>query len=290
MNMKNRCSWRRATTLMLAAVGVIFSTPAAMSQQATGQQATPRTADGKPDLSGVWTGTGYSGTSNALDKAGNIKVENTPRPCHPNQECTAALQGNRDTAIGGRGRGDANVPLYKPQFWEKVQDLDDNGNEHDLAGKCFPLGVPRMGAPDKIIQTGKEVIFLYANDNTFRVIPIDGRAHHPVRSQDLTYFGDAVGQWDGDTLVIDVVGFNEEGWLGWPGWFHSRNMRVVERLRREGTTLIWQATVHDPDVLMEPWVMDELRSNLNKDPQALLQEDLPCDERDFAHMETRERG
>ena len=276
---------RGLAAMMLVVAGVFFSAPAAM-----GQVPTPRTADGRPDLSGVWSGTGYSGSSNALDEKGNIRVENTPRPCHPNQECTEALQGNRDTAIGGRSRAEANVPLYKPEYWEKVQYLDENGNEHDLAGRCFPLGVPRMGPPDKIVQTAKEVTFLYSQRNTFRVIPIDGRPHHPIRSQDLLYHGDAVGHWEGDTLVIDVVGFNEEGWLGWPGWFHSRNMRVVERLRREGNTLIWQATVHDPDVLMEPWAMDEVRSRLNPDPDALLMEDLPCDERDFAHMETRERG
>jgi len=71
---------------------------------------------------------------------------------------------------------------------------------------------------------------------------------------------------------------------------HSNKMRVVETLRRQGDQLIWQATVHDPDVLQEPWVLNPVRRNLNKDPKALLTEDLPCEERDVEHMNTRERG
>ena len=140
------------------------------------------------------------------------------------------------------------------------------------------------------MQTANEIIFLYQTHNTFRVIPIDGRAHDPIRSQDLTYYGDSVGTWDGDTLVIDSVGFTDESWLAWPGYFHTNNMRIVERLRREGNALIWQATVHDPEVLMEPWTMNPVRRTLNPDPKAMLVEDLPCEDRDAEHIATRERG
>src|SRR5205807_857276 len=82
---------------------------------------------------------------------------------------------------------------------------------------------------------------------------IDGRPHDPIKSQDTTWYGDAVGKWDGDTMVIDIVGFNDESWLGWPGWFHSNNMHVVERYTRNGNTLRWEASVEDPDVLLEPF-------------------------------------
>jgi hypothetical protein len=67
-------------------------------------------------------------------------------------------------------------------------------------------------------------------------------------------------------------------------------MRVVETLKREGNALVWQATVHDPTVLMEPWAMTPQRRTLSKDPRAVLIEDLPCDERDLEHLQTRERG
>jgi hypothetical protein len=180
--------------------------------------------------------------------------------------------------------------MYKPEFWDKVQDLDVNGNFKDPDIKCYPDGLPRIGAPSKIVQTANEIIFLYQSHNTFRVIPTDGRDHDPIRSQDLTYYGDSVGKWEGDTLVIDSVGFTDESWLAWPGYFHTNNMRVVETLRREGNTLTWQATVHDPAVLMQPWTVNPVRRTLNPNPKALLTEDLPCEDRDSEHLSSRERG
>src|SRR2546426_778992 len=84
------------------------------------------------------------------------------------------------------------------------------------------LGVPRMGAPTKILQTKDEVVFLYAQQGAsptdFRIIPTDGRAHDPIRSQDLLFYGDSVGKWDGDTLVVDSVGFNDLTWMGQGGY------------------------------------------------------------------------
>ena len=115
-----------------------------------------------------------------------------------------------------------------------MQHYDREGIQLDPAFHCKPNGVPRMGPPGKIVQTATELIFLYQNGNTFRVIPIDGRPHDPIKSQDTTWYGDAVGKWDGDTMVIDIIGFNDESWLGWPGWLHSNNMHVVEKYTRDG--------------------------------------------------------
>jgi hypothetical protein len=131
---------------------------------------------------------------------------------------------------------------------------------------------------------------MYQARNTWRVIPVDGRPHDPVNSRDQTFMGDSIGRWDGDTLVVDVVGFNETSWIGWPGYFHSGDMRVEERLRRDGNVLIYQATVHDPEVLQEPWVMPERRLNLNTSPRITYIEDPPCLETDSANLTTRERG
>jgi hypothetical protein len=181
-----------------------------------------------------------------------------------------------------------NLPLYKPEYWEKVQDLDVNGNYKDPAMKCYPSGLPRSGPPSKIVQTATEIIFFYSS--VYRVIPIDGRGHDPIRSQDLTYYGDSIGTWEGDTLVVDSVGFTDESWLAWPGYFHSNNMRVVERLRRDGNRITWQATIHDPDVLMQPWEMNPVTRTLNPNPKALLTEALPCEDRDSAHIRNRERA
>ncbi len=276
--------------VVVAAAAALCFVPADTAAQGRGggpgpNAETPRTADGKPDLSGVWAG-GRGGTL-VPDADGNITVLSTGRPCHPAQECAPSVNFERDSGV--RQRMDPNKPVYKPEYWERVEFLDVNGNAEDPDGRCYPEGLPRIGAPSKIVQTDTELIFMYTHMNTFRVIPIDGREHHPIRSQDLTYYGDSVGEWEGDTMVIDSVGFTDWSWLAWPGYLHSNNMRVVERITREGNSFTWQATVYD-DYLTEPWVMNPERSNLNPDPQALLTEDLPCEDRDLANMYTRERG
>jgi len=90
-------------------------------------------------------------------------------------------------------------------------------------------------------------------------------------------------------MVVDSIGFNSTSWfdqLG--GYFHSENMHVIERLHRDGNTLTWTATVEDRDVLLEPWTTTPRVALLNPDPKAILPEALPCSERDFAHVVTKE--
>jgi hypothetical protein len=180
------------------------------------------------------------------------------------------------------------VPVYKPEFWEKVDYLDVNGNVEDSNFHCFPAGVPRMGPPNKTRATPTEMVFLYNQKNTWRYIPLN-REHDPINSRDQTYMGDSVAKWEGDTLVVDVVGFNDQKWLGWPGYFHTNKLRVVERLRRQGNILYYQATAYDPDVLVEPWMMDQRAIRLNTNPMVQV-EDPPCVETDGANMYTKERG
>ena len=97
---------------------------------------------------------------------------------------------------------------------------------------------------------------------------------------DLQTLGRAVGQLpSGDTLVIESVGFNDESWLGWTGYIHSWDMTVTERIRREGDTLHWEATVNDT-MLLEPWTMDPQQRVHNPDPEAFFFGDVPCEERD----------
>ena len=252
---------------------------------------TPRTPDGHPDLSGMWGGGGGGGGGDKPDEKGNLTVLFKQRPCSEQQKdlgnCAQAVNFERDSGVEQRMDP---IPMYKPEFWERVQYLDREGIKEDPTFHCKPAGVPRMGPPAKIVQTATELIFMYQQGNIFRVIPIDGRPHDPIKSQDTTWYGDAVGKWDGDTMVIDIVGFNDESWLGWPGWLHSNNMHVIEQYTRNGNTLTWQATVEDPDVLLAPFVTEARTLRLNPNPKATLIEDLPCEERDSQHIVTHERG
>jgi hypothetical protein len=280
-------------------VASVVSDGALRAQQPTGNASspTPRFADGRPDLNGVWRNTGPGAGFGAENPADNEKVVALLRARAPELDKSVSVGSDanyayaivnfeRDSGISQRAV--RNRPLYRPEHWAKVNELDKNGNALDPAFKCLPQGVPRIGPPHKIVHTPKEMIFLYGLRMT-RVIPIDGRPLPPVSEWIGLWNGVSRGRWEGDELVVETVDFNDETWLGWPGWFHSIDMKVTERLRREGNTLVWQATVEDP-VLLRPWVMTPRTVRLNANPNAELEEDLPCFERDLQHMVTKERG
>jgi hypothetical protein len=255
-------------------LGCFLMAAAVVSAQTTN----PSTAGDKhPNLSGVWNGAAGVRVLASGDQQGLF---------------LAAREGTltnfeRDNTI--MRRMDPNRPLYKPQFWEKVQRLDQDGNNQDPSYGCLPLGVPRMGPPMKIVQTPEEIIFLYTGlQDTYRVISMDSRPHTPLADLDGTWKGEAVGHWEDDTLVVDTIGFNDTSWLDIGGYFHSENMHVIERLHRDGDTLTWQATVDDPDVLIKPWTMNKRTLKRNANPKAVLDETLPCSERDLSHLVTKE--
>ena len=291
--MKHRCL--RISLGTLAAIAACLVLPSwAQNQKAdsapSASVSTPRAPNGHPDLSGMWNGgAAGGGGGGATENNGSITTNVASRRCAPNQR-GCGEQTNQTVDGEFTGRMDSNRPLYKPEFWDKVQDLDRNTNTMDPLFKCQPYGVPRMGAPTKIVQTANEVIFLYAaggagtQPEDFRIIPTDGREHDPVRAQDVTFYGDSVGHWEGDALVVDSVGFNDLTWLERGGYFHTDNMHVIEKLWREGNTLNYQATVEDPGVLLQPWVMSPRTLKLNTNPKAYIPEGNPCRDVDFANM------
>lgn len=267
--MNNRTSFgHRAAFLMLAVM-----VPWLAGAQA---QEVPRTADGRPDLSGFWSLRGAVGFSN---EDGTVSLT---LPARDNDIANF----EKDFAVLERSK--SNKPLYKPEYWDVIQDLDWNGLTQDPVFSCRPAGVPRVGPPHKIVQTPTEMIFLYdARVNygpaAYRIIPTDGREHHPLQVADTSWLGYGIGHWDGDTLVIESVGFNDESWLGWPGYIHSWDMKVTERIHREGDTLHWEATVDDT-MLLEPWTLEPVERTLNKDPEAFFFGSVPCEERDAEHI------
>ena len=270
------------------AAGVRVAAQGAAARQAAQKAAqsapTPRSADGHPDLSGLWAPTARPAE---VDELGNITQLLDTRDGDP-------VKFERDSTI--TARMDPNQPVYKPEFWEKVQSFDDNGAASDPSVyHCMPYGVPRMGPPAQIVQTPTHVFLLYQvggasgmPGNTYRVIPTDGPPLPPQDTWVGTYLGQSVGHWEGDTMVIESVDFTDGTWLANQGYFHSDEMKVTERLRREGNTIRYQATVEDPAVLLKPWVMNPRTLTLNTDPKALIEEALPCSERDLEHLVTKE--
>jgi len=267
---------------------------------------TPRTPDGHPDLSGVWNGFADNllGVPNQMHNVGIEVKDNSARDVFSGAQIAVFPRNstrNLNNEEGERAatllrRLGSNRPVYKPQYWDMVKDLDHNANEEDPSNNCMPAGVPRVGPPSYISQTPTHLMFVYpgqggliATQTSYRMIPLDGRKHTPLQDLDGTYNGEPIAYWDGDTLVVDTYGFNSATWfdqLG--GYFHSENMHVIERFHRDGNILTWTATVDDPDVLLQPWTTTPRIALLNPNPKAMLPESLPCSERDLAHTVTKE--
>jgi len=268
---------------------------------------TPRAPDGHPDLTGLWNGLGDNllGVPNQIANNGlAIEDENTTRDLHggariatfPRNSARRLNSEQSERAASLLRRVGSNRPVYKPEYWEMVRDLDHNANEEDPSNNCMPAGIPRAGIPSYIGQMPGYFIFIYpgqggliATQTMYRMIPSDGRKHTPLQDLDGTYTGEAIAHWEGDTLVVDTWGFNANTWFDQiGGYFHSENMHVIERFHRDGNTLTWTATVEDPDVLLEPWTTTPRVALLNPRPDAMLPESQPCSERDLSHVVTKE--
>jgi hypothetical protein len=257
-----------AMVALLAAAQVGSSAPAAAAAVASAP--TPRTADGKPDFSGVWGG-GGGGIGAVIGADGSVQLDIPARE---------GDMSNFQQDNGIRYRTETNKPIYKPEHWARIRHNDFNGNLLDPEYNCKPAGVPRMGFPQKIVQTKDDIIFLYETDNVFRHIPLDPRERDTVRSEDQTWLGDSLGRWEGDTLVIETMGFTDEMWLHIAGWPASVNTTVTERIRPDGDAVLYQVTVEDPDLLVQPWVQAERRIARNPDQRRQLTVDYECEERD----------
>jgi hypothetical protein len=182
---------------------------------------------------------------------------------------------------GGDTDPPTDFPKYKTEFLAKVADLNERQVRADTVLRCYPPGVPRIGPPAKIVQTARQVVFLYddPNGSFFRIIPTDGRPRRTGLS--TSYLGDAIGRFEGDTLVVETTNFTDETWLTDNGAFHTMDLKVIERLRRIGPTIEYQAVADDPAVLAEPWV---LRPRVLRLSAQELEEPPRCEERDLRHM------
>ena len=253
-------------------VGVMARTEAPVDKSTP----TPRLG-AHPDLTGNW---------NYSDWIGNYMTGGGRRRA-PTQSADTNRQDNQtyDFELYSPSRfGNIGRPTYKPELWDKVQQLDMWTNKYDPVMTCQPLGVPREGPPRRIYQTDRDVTFIYTGGDAgggygeFRIIPTDGRKHDPKRAIETTYNGYAVGNWEGDTLVIDSISFVDTTWLGRGGLIHSDNMRVVERFTRQGDVLLYDVTIEDPEMLVEPYVMPTriVRRSANPD-SGLIRERGNCE-------------
>jgi hypothetical protein len=223
---------------LLTALHVTLLFAATMSAQ---NRAIPRTADGKPDLSGIW-----QVLDNSLD--GNIEPHAASYGVH-----------------GGQGAivdpPDGKIP-YLPAALAKRQENYKN-RAKDPVAYCFKPGVPRITYipfPFQITQTPKMIQITYEFIHNYRSIYVNGSEHLPG----IDFFnGDSRARWEGDTLVVDVADFNDDPqhptWFDSTGNYHSDELHVVERWTRTSPdTMVYRATMEDPKVFSRPWTIEVL--------------------------------
>jgi hypothetical protein len=210
---------------------------------ATASAQVPRVADGHPDLTGVWQG-GSTTPGNWDEANGGTGVGGTGRD--PN---AATVLSSNDRPAGREG-----AP-YQDWAAKKVLESYNRRGIDDPTAQCLPGGIPRsvtLGLfPQQFVQTPTQIVMLYEYMNVFRVIPFSAR--HP---DDIlpSYMGNGVGRWEGDTLVVDSIGFNDRTWLAGTGTFHSESLHIVERFTRVSKDRInYEVTMEDPKVLTKPW-------------------------------------
>jgi len=174
--------------------------------------------------------------------------------------------GGGEGAGGGGQRGGATTEPWIPfQPWAAAfyNYNSQNNSKYDPEGYCLPPGGPRLFAtpyPMEIIQQPelKRIVMIFeGGTHVWREIHMDGRQHlknEAIKGQ--TWLGDSVGHWDGDTLVVDVVGFNEGTWLDYFGHPHTDQMHIIEKYSRPNKgTLHYEATIDDPGAYTRQWTV-----------------------------------
>lgn len=280
--MTNRFAKCCAVALAVAAVPFLMlklagaqNAPSAGNAPCTGcsvdGKTMPRMSDGHPDFSGYWGGGagGGGGVVNLSARAddGSVSFDFGGGTLDKDGKTRSSQPGEQPGFTIGSEKPEDNAP-YKPEYWEKNKKLAEQtygvANANDPIYDCKPSGIPRGGfGQSEIVMTPKLMAVLFENGENDRIIYLDGRKH--PSDLDTSYMGDSVGHWEGDTLVVDVVGLNDETWLagsfGAPKYtmLHSDKEHVTERWTRDGDTLTYQATVDDPVMFTHPWVMKPRR-------------------------------
>ena len=252
--MRNRwggAKFASAAAALIAALqlGVIATASQAQTYQAR------RTADGKPDLNGIWQ---------ALNTA-NWDLQD-----HAARAGQAVALGAVGAVPAGLGVVEGGEIPYLPEAAAKKKENFENRLTADPEIKCYLPGVPRatyMPFPFQIVQTPQYILMAYEYAGAARTIYMDKAPASPADS----WMGHSVGRWEGNTLVVDVTSLNDQTWFDRAGNFHSDALHVVERYTfLSPDALTYEVTIEDPKVFSRPWKMSmPLYRRLEKNAQLL---------------------
>jgi hypothetical protein len=242
--MRNRLRGLVAALAAVMALGcVVF--PQARAQQSGSAKTTTADPVDPHDLSGFWQ------FFNGIPGQGIY--------------ATLSKEGPPGMTPWGKERFDAAKPSYGP----RTVPLDNDPIQH-----CRPTGIPRIlfyPQPFEIVQNPNKVFMFFEREHAWRSIWTDGRGH--PKDVEPTFMGDSIGKWEGDTFVVDSVGFNDRTWLDFYGYPRSESLHLVERYRRAGpNTLALQLTVDDPKAYTKPWESDTKLYKLLTGDRAMMEE------------------
>ena len=192
----------------------------------------PKTADGHPDIQGIW------------------QVLNTAAWDVQDHGARLGVPAGKGVVVGNE------IP-YKPEALAKKRENAEKRATLDPESKCYLSGVPRitfMPFPFQIVQQADKINILYEYNHTIRQIYMNGNPH-PEGHIDW-WMGDSRGRWDGNTLVVDVIHFSEDTWFDRAGNYHSDALHVVERYTPlTPYHMRYDVTIEDPKVFTRPWNM-----------------------------------
>ena len=198
-----------------------------------------RLPDGKPNVNGIWQtmGSAHWDLENHLARGGPVLELGA----------IAAIPAGMSVVEGDE------IP-YQPWAAAKKKENYENWLARDPEVKCYLPGIPRatyMPYPFQILQThSNDILIAYEYASASRVVKMGATDPPPVD----TWMGQSTGKWEGDTLVVDTIGFNDQTWFDRAGNFHSEALHVVERFTPKSPDLLdYQATIEDPKVFTRPW-------------------------------------
>jgi hypothetical protein len=177
--------------------------------------------------------------------------------------------------LASKAPSSASVPF---QSWARLKFQENRAmQQNDLDLRCLPPGVPRimlMARPFEIVQTPNRILFVYEGGaHVWRQVWMDGRAH--PKDPNPNWLGHSIGHWDGDTLVVDSVGFNDRTWLDDAGHPHTEQLHVIEKYSRiDALTMRYDVEIDDPGAYTQPWTSS---SSLSFRPGQKLAEDICLD-------------
>jgi hypothetical protein len=232
-------------------LGALLLAGALAFRQARGHDV-PRLPGGRPNFNGVWQAlTPANYDVEAHDARAALAFRPGPVVPVPAKAVVAlgavgAVPAGLGVVVGGK------IP-YRPEALARKLDNQAHWLERDPEIKCYLPGVPRatyLPFPFQIVQSGTSMLFAYEYDGATRHILFRDPGPAPVDS----WMGQSVARWEGDTLVVEVTGQNDQTWLDRAGNFHGAGLHVTERYRFEDRDhLLYEAELTDPETYTRPW-------------------------------------